>query len=153
MSFHEKSAWACLVLIIGVYTPYFVVVFRYPMAALGLFVVSAVGLAVLLTAFHVVNALATRTIRATGQAPPADELDRCIELHASKWAGVVLAFAVMSWILIVMYAILLVGGFELVAVAPAGAMFATQSLFAGFVLANIAYYGGIVVGYRRMLFG
>jgi len=153
MSFHEKSAWACLVLIIGVYMPYFVAVFRQPMAAVGLFVAAAVGLAVLLTVFHVVNALATRTIRATGRVPPADELDRHIELSASKWAGLVLAFAVMSWILFAMYALPFAGVPEPGVVPLARAMTAIQWLFAGFVFANVAYYAGIVVGYRRMALG
>jgi hypothetical protein len=30
------------------------------------------------------------------------------------------------------------------------AMGAVHWLFAGFVIANVAYYGGIVVGYRRL---
>jgi hypothetical protein len=48
MSFHEKSALACLISICCVYVPYFFLVFRFPMAALGLFWVAAIGLAALL---------------------------------------------------------------------------------------------------------
>ena len=44
MSFHEKSAWACLVGIGVVYVPYFTVVLRFPMAALGLFGLSAIAI-------------------------------------------------------------------------------------------------------------
>ena len=106
MSFHEKSALACLISICCIYVPYFVLVFRFPMAAIGLFGVSAIGLVALLAAFHIVNAIATRSIRTTGKVPPIDELDQRIELKAAKWAG--------------------------------------------FVFANIAYYGGIVFGYRRI---
>ncbi len=67
MSFHEKSAWACAASIGLVYIPYFVMVFRYPMAALGLIWVSAFVLAALLSAFHIANAIATRSIRTTGK--------------------------------------------------------------------------------------
>lgn len=164
MSFHEKSALACLVSISLVYTPYFVVVSRFPMASLGLFWVAAGGLAMVLTLFHIVNAIATRSIRATGNAPSADELDQRIELKASKWAGFILAFAVVSWILIAMYSMPGIGqsvreegraaGAELspldFAIPVFTAMLAVQWLFAGFVVANLAYYGGIVIGYRRL---
>ena len=51
MSFHEKSALACLISIVLVYVPYFFFVFRFPMAALGLFWVSALGLVALLAVF------------------------------------------------------------------------------------------------------
>jgi hypothetical protein len=54
------------------------------MATLGLFWVSAIGLVALLTAFHIVNAIATRSIRTTGEVPPVDELDQKIELKAAK---------------------------------------------------------------------
>jgi hypothetical protein len=164
MSFHEKSALACLFSIGLVYVPYFVFVFRFPMATLGLFWVSAIGLVALLTAFHIVNAIATRSIRTTGEVPPVDELDHKIELKAAKWAGFILAFAVVTWILVAMYSIPLMGSSILEQeqamsseVSPSGyaipmfrAMEAVNWLFAGFVLANIAYYGGIVFGYRRV---
>ena len=157
MSFHEKSAWACLISISLVYVPYFALVFRFPMAALGLFWVSALGLAALLAAFHVVNAIATRSIRATGEAPPVDELDRKIELKAAKWAGLILALAVLTWVLVTMYSIPVIASNALAQTAASGhaipmftAMAAVQWLFAGFVVANIAFYGGIVFRYRRL---
>ncbi len=164
MSFHEKSALACLISIGCVYFPYFVVVFRFPMAALGLFWVSAAALVVLLTVFHIANGIATRSIRTTGEVPPVDELDQKIELKAAKWAGFILAFAVATWILIAMYSIPAIGSgvFEQAkaignevspfnfAIPVFTAMAALHWLFAGFVLANIAYYGGIVIGYRRL---
>jgi hypothetical protein len=164
MGFHEKSAFACLISICLVYIPYFVFVFYFPMAALGLFWVSAVGLAALLAAFHIVNAIATRSIRATGKVPPVDELDQHLELKAAKWAGFILAFAVMTWILVAMYSIPVPGssvfqqtnatGTEVspssYAIPMFTAMAAVHWLFAGFVFANVTYYGVIVLGYRRL---
>jgi hypothetical protein len=147
MSFHEKSAWACLVSISLAYAPYFVFVFHFPVAALGLFWVSAIALVVMLAAFHIVNAIATRSIRTTGEVPPVDELDQKIELNAAKWAGFVLSFAVLTWVLVAMYTIPAIGWH---AISMPTAMAAVQWLFAGFVVANAAYYGGIVFRYRRL---
>jgi hypothetical protein len=164
MSFHEKSAWACLVGISVVYIPYFTLVLRFPMAALGLFWLSAIGLAAILVVFHTVNAIATKSIRSHGEVPPVDELDQRIELKAAKWAGFVLSVAVLAWIIIVMYAAPVIGGLGVEQVKLAGgeisplnfsipvftAMVSVHWLFAGFVIANLAYYGGIVLGYRRI---
>jgi hypothetical protein len=164
MSFHEKSAWACLVGIGVVYVPYFTVVLRFPMAALGLFGLSAIALVVILVVFHTVNAIATKSIRSHGEAPPVDELDQRIELKAAKWAGFVLSIAVLSWIIIAMYSAPVIGasaaeqgklaGNEIsglnFAIPVFSAMVAVHWLFAGFVIANMAYYGGIVLGYRRI---
>jgi hypothetical protein len=164
MGFSEKSALACVISICAVYIPYFAIVLYFPMAALGLFWVSVVGLVVLLAAFHFAIALATRSIRRTGNVPPADELDQKIRHTAANWAGFVLAFAVLTWILIAMYSLPVIGagvfehakstGSELsasnFAVPVFTAMAAVHWLFAGFVFANVVYYGGIVVGYRRV---
>jgi hypothetical protein len=167
MSVHERSAWACLLAITAVYVPYFWLVLRSPMAALGLFWVSAAGLVVLLVAFHVINAIATKSIRARGDYPPLDELDQVIELRAAKLAGFVLAFGVMTWILVTSFAAPVLGGGGVEAATlnadpplPSAmtiplmtAMVAIQCLFAGFVVANLAYYAGIVFGYRRIARG
>lgn len=164
MSFHEKSAWACLVGIVVVYVPYFTVVLRFPMAALGLFWLAAIVLSAVLVVFHIVNAIATKSIRTRGEVPPVDELDHSIELNASKWAGFVLSLSVVTWILIATYSMLLVGGTALEQAKLAGseistsafsvsvfsAMVAIHWLFAGFVSANVVYYGGIIWGYRRI---
>lgn len=167
MGFQEKSAWACTLAILGVYVPYFVIIFQLPMLALGLFWVAAFGLMGLLTLFHVLNAVFTNSIRQSGDVPPLDELDQRIEVAASKWAGFVLAFAVMSWLLVAMYA-LPVAGFATLEHARADgadpsvrqltipvihAMWAIHWLFAGFVIANVVYYAGIIVGYRRLARG
>ncbi|MEO1495932.1 MAG: hypothetical protein AAFV43_02155 [Planctomycetota bacterium] len=164
MGFHEKSAWACLLSIGLVYVPYFAVVLRHPMAALGFFVLATIALVVLLVIFHIVNAVATRSIRATGDTPPVDELDQRIELHAAKWAGFGLAAAVLAWILRIATLLPVAGVVTIkrmaangVEVSPAdfavpvlSAMAAVQWLFAAFVIANVVYYGVIVIGYRRL---
>lgn len=164
MSFHEKCAWACLVGISVVYIPYFSVVLRFPMAALGLFWLSAIVLVAILVVFHTVNAIATKSIRSKGEVPPVDELDRSIELKAAKWAGFVLSIAVLTWIILALYSVPVIGGSVAEQARLAGneispvnfaipvfsAMVAVHWLFAGFVIANLAYYGGIVLGYRRI---
>jgi hypothetical protein len=163
MSFHEKSALGCLLAIVVVYVPYFAHVFRSPMEGLGLFWISAIGLVLLLTGFHMVNALATRSIRVSGDVPPVDELDHKIELNAAKWAGYFLAFAVVTWILVAMHWIPIVSNeativlpstpgetsSSMTAIPVMTAMLSVHCLFAGFVLANVVYYCGIVTGYRR----
>lgn len=148
MNFQEKSAWICLLSILGIYTPCFLVVLREPLAGPGLFMAAAIGQALLLTLFHVVNAIATRSIRTTGSTPAPDELDRAIEGTAARWAGFVLAFAVMSWILTTWFAVLVTAGAPDAAVPIGTALSAVHWLFAGFVFANIVYYGAIVVGHR-----
>lgn len=164
MSFHEKSAWACLVALGVVYVPYFLVVLRSPLAGLGLFWLATAGLAAILVVFHTVNALATKSIRSRGDVPPTDELDQSIELRAAKWAGFALSFAVVTWILFAMYATPAIGGREWEQAKQAGtdlspahfsipaltALAAVHWLFAGFVVANVVYYGGIVVRYRSI---
>jgi hypothetical protein len=101
-----------------------------------------------------VNALATRSIRTTGRVPPVDELDQRIELYAAKWAALILAIAIIAWVVVAMYAIIATGAAGDSSSTPAvpmlTAMEAVQWLFAAFVLANAVYYGGIVVRYRRL---
>jgi hypothetical protein len=167
MSFHEKSAWACLSSIMLVFAPYHWVVFQYPIAFIGLFPLAVIVLCILLTAFHLVNALATHSIRETGDTPSLDELDRLIEMRAAKLSGIVLSVAVMVWCLFAMFVIPAIGVRELTptpmpAAVPAATQFlipvsqallAIHLLFAGFVIANIAYYGSIIAGYRRLAHG
>ena len=164
MSFHEKSAWACLVSIVLVFVPYLAIVLQQPLA-FGLLAAAVIILAVILTAFHIVNAIVTRSIRETGDTPPHDELDRMIELRASKRAGVVLAVAVMGWCLGAMVLAPALASDALgsgATIAPAlsqlrvpvsQALIAIHLLFAGFVIANTVYYGSIVASYRRLAHG
>ncbi len=168
MGFHEKSAWACLVAVVLVFVPYFVMVFRYPLAFVGLFGLAVVGLIALLTIFHIVNSLVTASITTTGETPPPDELDRTIELRAAKLSGIVLGVVVVVWSIIAMYGAPTIGVLEIANVEAAvgvekdasqfaipmpSALTAIHMLFAGFVAANVAYYGTIVAGYRRLAHG
>lgn len=157
MSFHEKSAWACLISMVAVFVPYFWVVFHQPLAYLGLLVLAVIVQVVLLVVFHVVNALTTHSIRQRGDAPPQDELDRLIELRAAKLSGGVLAVVVAVWSLGALFGVLVIAGDGATGshftIPVLQTLVAIHLLFAGFVLANLAYYGSIVVGYRRLLHG
>lgn len=166
MGYQEKNAWACGCSILVVFTPYFWLVFRYPMAHVALFALAVFGLAAILAGFHIVNALATASIRESGDVPPPDELDRMIELRAAKLAGIVLSIVVLSWSIAAMVGVPVQGVISNAAEASQGAVtgsaFAIQVtkamlwihlLFAGFVISNVAYYGTIVAGYRRLANG
>lgn len=167
MGFQEKSAWACLISIVAVFVPYFLVVFQQPLAFVGLFVLAVIALVIFLTAFHLVNALMTRSIRKSRDVPPQDELDRMIELQAAKRSGFVLAAVVLVWSVIVMFGVPALGlgtptstsgsandAAPLQLIIPLNqALTAIQVLFGGFVVANLAYYGSIVAGYRRLAGG
>ncbi len=167
MSFHEKSAWACMCSIVLAFVPYFWIVFRFPMAFVGVFVLAVMVLVALLVAFHVVNSMATASIRNTGDVPSPDELDRLIELRAAKLSGIVLATIVIIWSLVVMFGVPAVGVAEISNENAAGmsvessdfaipvtqALFWVHLLFAGFVVANLTYYGSVIAGYRGMASG
>ena len=165
MGFHEKSAWACLLGIALVFTPYFVIVFRSPTAFVGLFVLAVIVQVIFMTVFHTVNAIMSHSIRKTGDAPPRDELDRMIELRAAKISGVILGLVVISWCMIAMFAAPVqeialgkaLDGAELsttqFAIPLANVLLAVHVLFAGFVMANLVYYGSIVVSYRKLANG
>lgn len=161
MNFHEKSAWACLVALLLVFVPYFLIVFSNPMAL----VAAVASLVALLAAFHIANVVATSSIRQSGEVPERDELDRLIELKASKRSGMVLGVAVLLWSLVAMVGAPAIG---VQAVAEAGAeqpdqalfsvpvlhaLTAVHVLFAGFVASNAVYYGSIVAAYRRIAHG
>ncbi len=167
MSYHEKSAWACLISIVVVFAPYFLVVFGHPTAYVGLFVAAVVGLITLLVGFHVVNAIVTASIHKTGHTPKADELDQIIELRAARLSGLVLGIIVLAWSVGVMLGAPVLGAVDTAhknfagepvdasdfAIPVSNAVFWVQVLFAGFVAANVTYYGKIVASYRRMANG
>ena len=166
MGFQERNAWACGCSILVVFTPYFWLVFRYPMAHVGLFAIAVAALVALLVGFHVVNALATASIRKSGDVPKPDELDRIIELRAAKLAGIVLATVVLSWSMAAMVGVPAPGVANIAAGAAENevtatdfamqvtrVMFWVHILFAGFVVSNVAYYGSIIAGYRRLADG
>ena len=168
MGFHEKSAWACLLGTALVFTPYFVVVFRSPTAFVGLFVLAVMVQVIFMAVFHAVNAIMSHSIRMTGDAPPRDELDRMIELRAAKISGVILGMVVICWCMIAMFGAPTMGVQEIAlakaldgaelsttqfAIPLANVLLAVHMLFAGFVMANLVYYGSIVVSYRRLANG
>lgn len=168
MGFHEKNAWACLLGIALVFIPYFMVVFRFPMAFVGLFVLAVIVQVIFMTVFHIVNAIVSRSIRKAGGSPPLDELDRMIELRAAKISGVVLGVIVILWCMIAMYGAPAMGVQEVILANATGGtehspsqivipvmnvLLAVHTLFAGFVIANLVYYGSIVVSYRRLTNG
>lgn len=159
MGFHEKSAWAALGAIVLVFVPYFVVVFQHPMAYIGMFVLAVMVQVVLLTVFHVVNALATPEIRKSGDTPKLDELDRWIELRAAKLSSLLLSVVVMSWCMAAGFLIPTLAGASgtgdasRFVVSGFQAAMGLHVLFAGFVLVNVIYYATIVTGYRRLARG
>ena len=158
MSFHEKSAWACLGSILVVFVPFFLVVFNTPgyPVVVAAFLASVVGLITLLTVLHAWFAIGSKSIRQTGDAPPMDEREVGIELRATKISSIVLGVVVMFWCLGA-YGSIPFGGAEQVAEAPGvmlpvpadDALFAVHLLFAGFVVANVVYYLAQVIGHRR----
>ena len=98
--------------------------------------------------------------------PAPDELDRIIELRAAKLAGIVLATVVLSWSMAAMVGVPVQGVASIAAATAENAVttsdFAIQVtkvmcwvhvLFAGFVISNVAYYGSIIAGYRRLANG
>lgn len=151
-----------------VFILYFVVVFRYPMAFVGLFVLTVIVQVIFMIVCHVVTAITPNSIRKIGDSPPRYELDRMVELHAAKFSGVVLGVGVIARCLIAMYGAPALGVQEIVlAKADDGAELSTTQfaipvvnvllpvhmLFAGFVMTNLLYYGSIVVSYRRLTNG
>lgn len=160
MSFHEKSAWASLLAVGLVFTPYFVVVGRNPLA-FGFLVVAVVVLVVILAGFHSINAISDTLIRKRGVLPPTDELDRMIELRAAKRAGFVLACAVVTWCLVTMIVVpaqgIATGGIPSnmteLRLPVTDVLTAIHWLFASFVFANCVYYASIVIGYRKLAHG
>ena len=160
MGYQEKSAWACSGSILVVFVPYFLAVFQAPMAYVALFVMAVVGLVALLAGFHIINAIVSASIRKSGDVPKPDELDRIIELRAAKLSGIVLGVVVLMWLCTVMLWFPVMGIREIAAAAePVAADFSVpvvkamlwvHGLFAGFVVANLVYYGAIVASYRRL---
>jgi hypothetical protein len=166
MGYQERNAWACVCSIVAVYTPYFWCIFRNPMAYVALFAIAVLCLVALLIGFHIVNSLATASIRKSGDVPDSDELDRAIELRAAKFAGILLATAVLSWSIAAMVGVPAAGVTNIAAantdrsvtvsdfaIQVPEAMRWIHLLFAGFVISNVAYYGAIVFGYRRLAHG
>lgn len=166
MGYQERNAWACGCSILVVFTTYFWLVFGDPMAHVGFFAIAVAAQVALLVGFHLVNAIATASIRKSSDVPEPDELDRIIELRAAKLAGIILATVVLSWSMAAMVGVPAQSVANIAAAATENEVTATVSaihvtkvmfwvhfLFAGFVVSNVAYYGSIIAGYRRLADG
>jgi len=166
MGYQEKNAWACGCSVFVVFTPYFWFVFSNSMTYVALFAIAVSVLVALLIGFHIVNAIATASVRKSGDVPAPDELDQAIELRAARLAGLLLATAVLSWSMAAMVGVPAAGVTNIAAanadrvvtasdfaIGVPEAMRWIHMLFAGFVMSNIAYYGAIVFGYRRLTHG
>jgi hypothetical protein len=162
MSFHEKNAWFCVLALLLVFIPYFVLVHQTPVASIIFLIVSVVFLAVLLGGFHLINSLvcAAKT-GANGESQALDERDKIFELKATKLSAIVLGSFTITWCL---NAFLQIPwqGFANMELAPAAdpplstfsissmdALWWVQVLFAGVVVANLAYYTSLIFQYRR----
>lgn len=148
MSFREKSAWASLASLLIVYVPYFAIVLSRPRISvvLAAFIVAVVVQVILLVLAHVVFAVSSSEVRTRGERPRRDERDIAIELRSFKTSSLILGGGVMIWCFAALAGTALRRGTNL---ATEDAVFACQVLFAGFVLANLAYYATQVIGYRR----
>ncbi len=134
------------------------------MSHVAFFFIAVLSLVLLLSCFHAINVIATKSIRDSGNFPKLDELDKVIELRASKWAGVVLSVAVLFWSLAAMMGVPIeeisnIAGQQQTeasvnesdfSIPVTKAMFWIHLLFGGFVLSNLVYYGKIIAGYRRL---
>jgi len=162
MGFREKNAWFCFVAIFVVIAPYFYFSFQYPVEHVSIFFVAVISLVILLAGFHTINAIATKSIRESGDAPPADELDDVIELRASKCSGFVLMSLVLVWCLAAMWSVPVeavsnsaipqegaasIDEFSF-AITLAEALLWINLIFAGIVVSNLTYYGKIIASYR-----
>lgn len=98
MSYHEKSAWACLSSILLVYIPYFAVVFSNPgyLVVPLAFISAVIVLVIILVVSHVLFAIHSPKIRKKGQIPPRDEREMSIELRAMKVSSYVLSVIVIT---------------------------------------------------------
>ena len=162
MGFIEKNAWFCCVAIFVVFAPYFYFSFQYPVEHVSIFFIAVIALVILLAVFHAINAIATKSIRESGGAPQADELDDQIELRSSKCSGFVLTALVLVWCLAAMWSVPVesvsntaiqqegaasIDGFVF-AITSAEAVLWINLIFAGIVVSNLTYYGKIIASYR-----
>ncbi|MDG2182623.1 MAG: hypothetical protein P8L78_13100 [Mariniblastus sp.] len=164
MGFREKNAWFCFVAIFVVFAPYFYFSLQYPVEHVSVFFIAVIGLVILLSVFHAINAIATKSIRESRDAPQADELDAVIELRASKGSGVILMALVLIWCLVAMWSVPVEAVSNTViqqegsaspdelgfAITSAEALLWINLLFAGFVVSNLTYYGKMIASYRGL---
>ena len=150
MSFHERSAWACLLSTVLIWGLYFGALVAASPEASGVSVPALVAAIVLQTVVLIVAHIA---FRIAGDADDTfDERDRTIALRSGHWAGVFLSVGVMLCIVL----------FPMREIAermnPPGRL--AEGLLAGpfvtgnillfwFVLSEVLHFGAQVVLYRR----
>ncbi|MDB4371110.1 hypothetical protein N9Z44_03315 [Mariniblastus sp.] len=147
-----------------VFAPYFYFSLQYPIEHVSVFFIAVIALVILLSVFHTINAIATKSIREARDAPQADELDAVIELRASKGSGVILMALVLVWCLVAMWSVPVEAVSNTViqqedsastdelgfAITSAEALLWINLLFAGFVVSNLTYYGKRIASYRGL---
>lgn len=146
MSFREKSAWVSLAVMLVVYVPYFVHVFRLfgrgelnGGVLLGQFISAVVFQVFLLIIVHIVIAVQSRRQQ-------ADERDRAIEATSYKLAYLAL---ISSFFVAIPSAISLVFALKPVLVSSlVGLPFLSQLLLLCFVTAEAMKYCAQIVCYR-----
>lgn len=160
MAIHERSAWGSIGAILVLYIPYFIEVNAHPMESLYRFWMVGIGMAVIMGVFHLIDTIVhvVQTRRIPLQI--LDELDRTIQYKAMMVSGGVLAFALVIWVIVMMYALPILGATVIettservntyVAWPIDHVMRAIQWLFAGFVLANLVFYLAVIVQYRGL---
>ena len=147
LSFHEKSAWISLGVLLVVFVPYFLNVYRLfahgilsAGAVLGLFVAATVVTIILQIALHLACLLFS---------PPEnrDERDRAIELQSFRVAYGILAVSLVLWIgTIVLFALPEKPWPNQRWLQP---VFLSQVFFLCFVFAEAGKYLIQAVSYRR----
>lgn len=147
MSFREKSAWASLAVMLVVYVPYFVHVFRLSGrgelkggAVLGQFISAVFFQMFLLIVVHIAIAIQSRQ-------QPTDERDRAIEATSYKIAYLAL---ISSFFVALPSAISLVFALKPALVSSlVGLPFLSQLLLLCFVTAEAMKYCAQILCYRR----
>ena len=141
MSFREKGAWACLLITLAVFVPYFTQIFR-------LFARDELRASSIITGFFIasiwqvlLHVVAQIVIVTRSKREPRDERDAIIESKSFKHTYWVFAFFV--WLVIMVAPVLTESGHLLTPV------FISQMLFLCFVLAETTRYFSQVVCYRR----
>ena len=150
MNFHEKSAWACLASILGIWGAYFTLVLTRP-AELSVVPLPAIILAIVLQIVVLVSAQIIISIL-NREGSHYSERDRRIALRSSSWAGIVLSVGVLLCALLLPMreeALLLEPRGRLATGTLAGAFTTGHLLLFWIVLSEVVNYGSRVLLYRR----
>jgi hypothetical protein len=144
MSFREKSAWACALTTLVVFSPYFYYILYLNAherlnggSVLWAFIVVVMIQAAMNIAAHIIFGIQTRR-------EPKDERDLTIEFRSFRNAYLVLA---CSALMLMMGVLVTATGIPGDAVAKAVAV--SQIFFSAFVLAEVVKYLTQAISYRR----